>query len=63
MVQLWQFLSVALADHPLCLLLPLVCGMLEHFIEHHDAVGAICLPPGLSLKEQLDIHHPFCLSD
>ena len=33
------------------------------FIEHHVVVGAICIPLGLSFKEQLDIHHPLCLSD
>ena len=62
-VQLWQFLLAASADHLLCLLLPLVCSMLEHFIEHHEVVGAIYLPLGLYFKEQLNIHHPLCLSD
>ena len=42
---------------------PLSAHISEHFIEHHEVVGAICLPLGLSLKEQLDAHHPLCLSD
>ena len=33
-------------------------SMSEHFIEHHEVVGTICLPLGLSLKEQLNVHYP-----
>ena len=55
-VQLWQPLLVALADCSLCLLLPLICGMLEYFVQHYQAVGAVLLPPCLAFKQQLYIH-------
>ena len=46
------------------LLLPLVCGVSEHFIEHHEVVGAICLPLGLSSRNSsMSITHSASWTD
>ena len=61
-IQLWQFVSAASSDHMLHFL-PLLRGMLEHLMEHDKVMGAIHLPPGLSLKEQFNVHQSFYFSD
>ena len=62
-VQLWQSMLAALVDHMLYLFMPWLWGMLKHLVEHHEVMGAICLPPSLPLKEQFNIHQSFCFSD
>ena len=39
---------MASADRWFCLFLSLVHGVMEHLVEHHEVVEAICLPLHLS---------------
>ena len=51
----WQALPLALADEPLCFLLPLLGSMQEHTVEDDRVVGPLDTPSGVFIEELFGI--------
>ena len=59
----WQALPPALADEPLCFLLPLLGSMQEHTVEDDGVVGPLNAPSGVFIEEQFGIKPMLHLSN